>query len=309
MSTPPTTRRDVLRLLAASAAGCALPLPTLAEVPAMLRRKIPKSGEPIPAVGLGTYRAFDLDASDAVEWEKAKEALRRFAAAGATLVDSSPMYGQAEAAIGALVEDTGLQGKLFLATKVWIEGREAGITQMESSLAKMRTKRLDLIQVHNLLDVEVHLKTLAAWKQEGIVRYVGVTHWRDDAHDELARCLESHDLDFVQLNYSARERAAEKRLLKVAADRGVAVIANRPFGAGDLFKRAAGKPLPEWAKEIGAASWAQLFLKYVLAHPAVTCAIPASRKPGHVVDNAAAMRGPLPDAAARKRIADLVDGL
>jgi diketogulonate reductase-like aldo/keto reductase len=274
----------------------------------MLRRKIPKSTQTIPAVGLGTYRAFDLDASDAAEWEKAGEALRRFAATGATLVDSSPMYGKAEAAIGDLAAQLGLEGKLFLATKVWIEGRESGIAQMESSLAKMRTKRLDLIQVHNLLDVEVHLKTLAAWKQEGKVRYVGVTHWRDDAHDELARCLESHDVDFVQLNYSARERAAEKRLLKVAADRGVAVIANRPFGAGDLFKRAAGKPLPEWAKEIGAASWAQLFLKYVLSHPAVTCAIPASRKPEHVVDNVGAAADKLPDDAMRARIAALVDG-
>jgi diketogulonate reductase-like aldo/keto reductase len=275
----------------------------------MLRRKIPKSGESIPAVGLGTYRAFDLEASEAAEWTRAKEALRRFAAAGATLVDSSPMYGKAEAAIGALVEENGLQGKLFLATKVWIEGREAGVAQMESSLAKLRTGRLDLIQVHNLLDVAVHLKTLAAWKREGKVRYVGVTHWRDDAHDELARCLETHELDFVQLNYSARERAAESRLLKVAADRGVAVIANRPFGAGELFKRAAGKPLPEWAGEIGAASWAQLFLKYVLSHPAVTCAIPASRKPEHVIDNLGAATGPLPDETQRARIARLVDGL
>lgn len=302
-------RRDLLRLLAASAAGCALPFPTRAEVPTMLRRKIPKSGEEVPAVGLGTYRAFDLDRGDAVEWTKALEALRRFAEAGATLVDSSPMYGKAETAIGDLVAQLELEGKLFLATKVWTEGRDAGIAQMESSLAKMRTKRLDLIQVHNLLDVEVHLRALAAWKREGKVRYVGVTHWRDDAHDELARCLESHELDFVQFNYSARERAAEKRLLKVAADRGVAVIANRPFGAGDLFKRAAGKPLPEWAKEVGAASWAQLFLKYVLAHPAVTCAIPASRKAAHVLDNVGAATGPLPDGELRARIARLVDGL
>jgi diketogulonate reductase-like aldo/keto reductase len=302
-------RRDLLRLLAASAAGCALPAPTLAEVPTMLRRKIPKSGEAVPAVGLGTYRAFDLGRDDAAEWTAALEALRRFAEAGATLVDSSPMYGKAEAAIGDLCAELGLEGKLFLATKVWTEGRDAGVAQMESSLAKMRTKRLDLIQVHNLLDVEVHLKTLAAWKREGKVRYVGVTHWRDDAHDELARCLETHELDFVQLNYSARERAAEKRLLKVAADRGVAVIVNRPFGAGDLFKRAAGKPLPDWAKEVGAASWAQLFLKYVLSHPAVTCAIPASRKAAHVVDNVGAATGPLPDGEQRARIARLVDGL
>ena len=304
------SRREALRLLAASAAGCALRNRAAAdEGPPMLMRAVPKSGEKIPAVGLGTYRAFDLDRSDAAEWAKAEAALRAFASAGGMLVDSSPMYGKAEGAIGDLAAGLGLDGKLFLATKVWTEGRDAGIAQMESSLAKLRTKRLDLMQVHNLLDAATHLKTLESWKRDGRVRYVGITHWRDDAHDELLRALGAHDLDFVQLNYSAGERAAETRVLKMAADRGVAVIANRPFGAGSLFQRAAGKPLPDWAGEVGAASWAQLLLKYVLAHPAVTCAIPASRNPAHVADNLGAMRGPLPDAKQRARIAALVDGL
>lgn len=304
------TRREALRLLAVSAAGCALRVPAAAdEGSEMLLRPIPKTGEKLPAVGLGTYRVFDLDRSNPAEWEKAREALRRFAALGGRVVDSSPMYGRAEAAIGELLAEAKLSDDLFLATKVWIEGRDAGVEQMGSSFAKLRTQRLDLMQVHNLLDAKTHLKTLAAWKREGKVRYVGVTHWRDGAHDELAAAIAEHDLDFVQLNYSVGERAAESRLLPAAADRGLAVLVNRPFGAGGLFQRTAGKALPEWAGELGARSFAQLFLKYVLSHPAVTAAIPASRNPEHVADNLGAMTGPLPDAAGRKRIAAFVDAL
>jgi aryl-alcohol dehydrogenase-like predicted oxidoreductase len=277
------------------------------EATALRTRKIPKSGETVPVVGLGTSNAFEV--SGGAERERAGQVLRRFAALGGTLVDTSPMYGAAEDAIGSLAAEAGLRDRLFLATKVWTKGREAGLRQIEESLAKLGGSKLDLVQVHNLLDIDTHLETLRTLKEKGRVRYAGITHYRADAHDDLEARLRKHELDFLQVNYSIVEREAEATLLPLAAERGVAVLANRPFARSDLFDRVRGKTVPEWAREFGCASWAQFFLKWVVSHPAITCAIPATRNPSHLEDNMGAALGGLPDARARKRMVELVEAL
>ena len=294
------TRRAVLRLMAAAAApasaGAASP---------MLQRPIPSSGETIPAVGLGTWRTFDVGTAPA-DRAPLEEVLQRFVALGGRVVDSSPMYGAAESVLGDLGAALGLTDRLFLATKVWTSGREAGTAQMEQSLRRLRTARLDLLQVHNLLDWRTHLGTLRAWKQAGRIRYLGVTHYTASAYDELERVLRSEPLDFVQVNYSLGEREAERRILPLARERGIAVLVNRPFSEGGLFRRVRGQALPAWAPEAGCTSWAQIFLKWILAHPAVTCVIPATSRPRHLVDNMTAGTGIMPDAAMRDRMAALV---
>lgn len=274
----------------------------------LLQRTIPKSGERLPAVGLGTYRTFDAGASPA-ERAPLAEVLRLFVQAGGTLVDSSPMYGRAEGVVGDLATELGMTRSLFLATKVWTTGRDAGIRQMEDSFRLLRTDRIDLMQVHNLLDLATHVRTLREWKASGKIRYFGITHYHAGAYGELEQLLRTGDYDFVQINYSIRERTAEETILPLAADRDVAVIVNRPFAQGDLFARVRGLPLPPWVAEFDCASWAQFFLKYILANPAVTCVIPATSKPGHLVDNMAAGTGRLPDAATRRRMVQLVESL
>jgi len=297
----PLTRRAALGVMAAVVARPA----RAAAVPPILERPIPSGRETIPAVGLGTWRTFDVGAS-AAERAPLEEVLRRFAELGGRVVDSSPMYGAAESVVGDLAAELGLAGKLFLATKVWTSGRDAGIAQLEQSFRRLRTPRLDLAQIHNLLDWRAHLRTLREWKQAGRVRYVGVTHYTSSAYDELERVLRSEPLDFVQVNYSVGEREAERRILPLARDRGIAVLVNRPFTEGGLFQRVRGRALPPWAAELDCDSWAQLFLKWILAHPAVTCVIPATSRPQHLVDNMKAGAGRLPDAAARERIAAAV---
>jgi diketogulonate reductase-like aldo/keto reductase len=232
--------------------------------------------------------------------------LKRFAELGGRVVDSSPMYGRAESVVGDLASELGVRDKLFVATKVWTSGREAGIAQMETSLRRFRGERIDLLQVHNLVDWRIHLRTLGEWKRGGRVRYVGVTHYTAGAYGELEQIMTSEPVDFVQLNYSPVEREAERRLLPLAVDRGVAVLVNRPFAEGALFRRVRGRTLPEWAGELGCRSWAQLFLKWIAAHPAVTCVIPATSRPEHLEDNMQAGVGRLPDTALRARIAGLV---
>jgi len=296
------SRRAVLRLMAAASAGMGA---SAGASPALLARAIPSSGETIPAVGLGTWQTFDVGGS-ASERAPLREVLRRFVAAGGRVIDSSPMYGAAESVVGDLAADVGVAGTLFLATKVWTSGRAAGIAQMEASLRRLRAKRLDLMQIHNLLDWRTHLATLREWKRAGRIRYLGVTHYTASAFDELERVLRAEPLDFVQVNYSLGEREAERRILPLARDRGIAVLVNRPFSAGGLFGRVRGQPLPAWAADAGCESWAQLFLKWILAHPAVTCVIPATRRPEHLVDNMKAGLGALPDAAMRDRMAALV---
>jgi len=272
---------------------------------APLERPIPSSGEKIPVVGLGTWRTFDVGAS-ATERAPLEEVLRSFVELGGRVVDSSPMYGAAESVVGDLAAGLTIGDRLFLATKVWTSGRDAGVRQMEQSLRRLRARKLDLMQIHNLLDWRTHLATLREWKASGRVRYVGVTHYTSSAYDELERVLRSETLDFVQVNYSLGERDAERRILPLARDRGVAVLANRPFAEGGLFQRVRGQALPPWAAELDCESWAQLFLKWILAHPAVTCVIPATSRPQHLADNMKAGTGPLPDAATRDRMAALV---
>jgi len=305
MATPasePLSRRGFLVL---ALGGAALATRPAAANPVMIQRPIPSSGESIPVIGLGTWRTFDVGRG-ASERAPLRDVLREFVNLGGRVVDSSPMYGRAEQVVAELAGELGVQKRLFLATKVWTSGREAGVRQVQESFRRLRTDRLDLIQVHNLLDWRTHLATLRPWKEQGKVRYIGVTHYTEGAHDELARVLQAERLDFVQVNYSIAERGAERRILPVAAERRVAVIANRPFAEAQLFSRVRGKSLPPWAAEIGCASWAQFFLKFVISHPAVTCAIPATAKVTHLVDNMQAGGGPLPDEPMRARMARVV---
>jgi diketogulonate reductase-like aldo/keto reductase len=297
------SRRDLL--LALGAGALALGGMTMTS---SLRRAIPRAGESLPVMGLGTWQTFDVGKDEAAR-APLREVLREFARLGGRVVDSSPMYGQSETVVGDLAAELGLHKELFLATKVWTSGREAGIRQMEQSFRRLRAQRLDLMQIHNLVDWRTHLDTLRRWKEKGRIRYIGVTHYTESAYDELARVLETEELDFVQLNYSIAEREAERRLLPLAAERRVGVLVNRPFAEGALFRKVRGKPLPPWAAEAGCASWAQIFLKFIISHPAVTCAIPATSKLQHLIDNMQAGLGPPPDAATRERMARAVTEL
>ncbi len=268
----------------------------------MLTRPIPSSGEALPVVGCGTWQTFHVGAS-AAERAPLAEVLRALFEAGGSVIDSSPMYGPAESVAGDLLAQLKAREAAFIATKVWTSGREQGIAQMKQSLTRFRTDRLDLMQVHNLLDWRTHLATLRGWKQDGRIRTLGVTHYTPGAYGELEAVMRAERLDFVQLNYALNDRGAERRLLPLAADRGIAVIVNRPFGGGGLLKSLLGKPLPGWAAEADCKSWAQILLKYVLGHPAVTCVIPGTGRPEHMRDNAQAGMGRLPDAALRQRMA------
>jgi diketogulonate reductase-like aldo/keto reductase len=270
-------------------------------------RPIPSSGEAVPAIGLGTWRTFDIGEA-AAERAPRGEILKAFVALGGRVVDSSPMYGTAESVVGDLAAELGLTERLFLATKVWTSGREAGVAQMAQSRRRLRARRIDLMQIHNLLDWRTHLRTLREDQQAGRVRYVGVTHYTASAYDELERVLRAEGLDFVQVNYSLGEREAERRILPLARDRGVAVLVNRPFAEGGLFQRVRGQPLPAWAAEAECESWAHVFLKWILAHPAVTCVIPATSRSEHLTDNMRAGQGRLPDPTTRDRMARAVGG-
>lgn len=267
----------------------------------LIERAIPRSNERLPVIGLGTWQTFD--ASGAAALEPLSQVLLKFVEMGGRVVDSSPMYGRSESVVGQLASQLGLHDRLFFATKVWTRGRADGIAQMESSMRQMRVRRLDLMQVHNLLDADTHLHTLADWKQQGRIRYLGITHYQVSAFDDLERYLARDDIDVVQFNYSLAVRAAERRLLPFAAERKVAVLINRPFESGEMFSRVRGRKLPGWAADIDCTSWGQIFLKYIVSHPAVTCAIPATSNPRHLEDNMQAGVGRLPDAALRKRMA------
>jgi aryl-alcohol dehydrogenase-like predicted oxidoreductase len=268
----------------------------------MHTRPIPSSGEPLPVIGCGTYVGFDVEPGSAA-YRELPEVLKSLFDSGGTVIDSSPMYGRAETTVGELLERSPARDRAFVATKVWTSSRERGIEQMTQSMARLKTKPIDLMQIHNLVDWRAHLTTLREWKQKGTVRYVGVTHYTASAYKQLEDVMREHALDFIQINYSIDEREAEARLLPLAADLGIAVIVNRPFGGGGLLGRLRKRPLPDWAGEIGATSWAQALLKFVLGHPAVTCVIPGTGKPAHMVDNAAAGTGELPDLAMRERMA------
>ncbi len=302
-----SARRDFL-LTGACALGALLMPQGSSAANGPLARRVPKTGEAIPAVGLGTWQVFDV-ASDAKEKAQAEETLKAFVELGGRVIDSSPMYGSSESVTGELAAALGVGAKLFVATKVWTSGRQAGIRQMEESMRKLRVERLDLMQVHNLVDASTHLATLREWKNAGRVRYLGVTHYHAGAHADLEKIIRPGDVDFVQVNYSLAEPEAGRRLLAAAADSRTAVIVNRPFAEGAMFRRVRGGPLPAWAREIGCASWAQFFLKWILGHPAVTCAIPGTRNPKHVADNLGAASGPLPDEAMRRRMSVYFESL
>jgi len=270
-----------------------------------MTKPIPATGEALPVIGVGTWQTFDVGAD-----RKAREPLREvLRLLNKNIIDSSPMYGSSESVAGDLIAELGLHGSLFMATKVWTRGRDAGIRQMETSFERLRVQRMDLMQVHNLVDVETHTKTLRQWKEQKRVRYIGITHYTSSAYAEVERALKTKQYDFLQINYSLGERESEKRILDTAQSLGMAVIANRPFAEGALFRKVKGKALPGWAKDYGIESWAQYFLKWIVSHPAVSCAIPGTGNPKHMQDNLGAGRGALPDEAARKRMASEFDDL
>src|SRR5688572_26402543 len=296
-------RRALLVFLAAAAAV----KPAFAQ-DRVMTKPIPATGEPLPVIGVGTWQTFDVG-SDAAARAPLREVLKLMAQAGRGVVDSSAMYGSSEAVAGDLMAELGLRDQLFIATKVWSSGRDAGVKQMETSFRRLRVERMDLMQVHNLVNVATHTQTLKEWKQKKRVRYIGITHYNSSAYAEVERLLNTGQYDFLQINYSLGERESERRLLPLAREKNIAVIANRPFAEGALFRRVKGKPLPPWAGELGIASWAQYFLKWIVSHPAVTCAIPGTGKPEHMKDNLAAGAGALPSESQRKQMAEAFDAL
>ena len=295
------TRAGFLRVSAAALVGVPGAAALSQTRSTMLTRPIPSSGIALPVVGVGTWRGFDVGADAAARAQRA-DVLRALFDAGGRVIDSSPMYGSSEDVAGALLTQLQAHDRAFVATKVWTEGRDAGIAQMEASMRKLQHPRIELMQIHNLVDWRTHLDTLRAWKRDRRIGHLGITHYRDDAHASLEAVIRAEALDSVQLNYSIDNRASEARLLPLAADRGVAVLVNLPFGGGGLLKQVQGKALPGWAQELGCRTWAQVCLKYVIAHPAVTCVIPGTSRPEHMRENAEAGTGPLPDADLRRRM-------
>lgn len=274
----------------------------------MLAKSIPSSGETLPAIGIGTYKGFDL-ADNADNRARLAEVLRRLFAAGGSIVDSSPMYGRAETRAGQALAALGKQNDAFVMTKVWTSGRAAGVRQMEESLAFFGVARIALMQIHNLVDWRTHLATLREWQAAGRIKYIGITHYTTGAFGELEAVLKQEKMDFLQIPYAIAERAAEARLLPLCREKGVAVIANVPLGSGRLVRAAKGKPVPDWARDFGAATWAQFFLKYLLGHEACTCVIPGTGNPDHAADILGAGEGRLPTEAERRRMVDAVAAL
>lgn len=273
----------------------------------MIKRSIPSSGELLPAIGLGTWQTFDVsDPSSRPDLAKVLEQMHH---SGATLIDSSPMYGRSEQVIGELCAATTSQNEFFYATKVWTTGRESGIRQMEDSFKRMRRTSMDLMQIHNLTDWKTYLSVLREWKERGKIRYIGITHYTDSMHVELEKVFNQEKIDFVQFNYSIFDHHAEKRLLDAAAAKGIATLINRPFGEGRIFQRVKGKNLPAWAQAEDIHNWSDFFLKYILSHPAVTCIIPATANPQHAAANFNSASGKLPDQRLREKMAAYFDAI
>lgn len=302
------SRADVLRGAAAAGAwGLAFtPVWAMAETKTMQTRAIPSTGERLPVIGCGTWRTFDVG-DDPKARAPLAQVLEALFAAGGSVIDSSPMYGRSEGVAGDLLAQAGTRQRAFVATKVWTQGKEAGRQQIERSMQALRTDVLDLLQVHNLSDWRVQLATLRDLKAARRIRYLGVTHYTSSAYADLEAVMRSERLDFIQINYSPDDRSAEARILPLAAERGMAVLVNLPFGGGGLLRRFHTRPLPSWAAEAGYTTWAQLFLKFVLAHPAVTCVIPGTADPEHMTQNAQAGIGPALDGALRQRLIEDVD--
>ena len=302
-------RRELLEI--GLCAGASVLLPSsglLAQTGPLIRKKIPSTGETIPIIGIGTARRYEEIHTEA---EKAplRDTLRQFKELGGTVIDSSPTYGTAEAVVGDLVDELKIRDSLFLATKVSTSGRQAGIDQIQQSFKRLRTAKIDLIAVHNLRDTKTQLQTLRELKQAGRIRYIGITTSFENQYPEFEQTMKAETLDFIQVDYALDNRNADKRILPLAADRGTAAMINLPFGRGRLFNAVQGKKLPEWAAEFDCKTWAQFFLKYIVSHPAVTCAVPGMAKAEYVVDNLGAARGGLPDTAMRRRMEKFIDRL
>jgi diketogulonate reductase-like aldo/keto reductase len=300
------SRRQILKELTAAVIALNLPergLPMTDVREKMRTRLIPSTREPLPVIGCGTYRTFDVGATPE-ERAPLLAVLKVLFAAGGSVIDSSPMYGAAERVVGDLLAQAQNRSRAFLATKVWTSGKQAGLDQINRSFGLLQDRLIDLMQVHNLLDWKVQLSTLRDLKSAGRIRYVGITHYSASAFAEVESVLRSETLDFLQINYAMNDTAVERRILPLAADRGVAVIVNQPFGGGGLLAKLRNRPLPSWAQEIDCQSWAQVLLKFVLSHPAVTCAIPGTGRPEHMLDNIGAGLGRMPDAALRARMID-----
>ncbi len=307
------TTRLSRRTFIAAGGACALaagfaPALLRASESAPIKKVIPASGEKLAVIGLGTSRTFEVDAASAAQ-SPLMAVMQTFFEQGGQLIDSSPMYGSAEAVTGALLKNIEDKSQLFTATKVWTYGKQDGIEQMQQSMRRLGVDRIDLMQIHNLRDWQIHLETLLEWKQAGKIRYIGITTSHGRYHRELERILGEQPLDFVQYSYNIIDRDIERRLLPLARERGIATLINRPYQRGSLFRKVRGKPLPAWAADFDCASWGQFFLKFVASHPGVTCVIPATSKLKHMVDNMAAGFGRLPDEATRRRMIDYVESL
>ncbi len=306
-NTSKMTRRNFLQGLCMMAAGMAsMPMTAYGQNRKPIMRTIPSSGERIPVIGMGTSRTFDVG-DDPLARRQLQEVLQAFFDNGGALIDSSPMYGNAEEVVGDLLKNTRNKDELFAATKVWTYGRQAGIDQMQRSMQRMGVPMMDLMQIHNLRDWKVHLPTLRQWKAEGKIRYIGITTSHGRSHADLEQIMRNEALDFVQFTYNIDNRTVEENLLPLAADRGMATLVNRPYQRGALFKKVKGQSLPEWAKEFDCRSWGNFFIKFILSHPAVTCIIPATSKVHHMQDNMAGGFGKLPTPEMRRRMVSYME--
>lgn len=304
------SRREILQLYGLTGLSLAMApsLFSFSQKETMGQRVIPSSGEKVPIVGLGTWQTFDVGNSQ-TELAVRKQVLIEMNKLGGAVIDSSPMYGSSEAVVGRVAAQLDSQDAFFYATKVWTSGKQAGIDQMNSSFSKMQRKTMDLMQIHNLVDWKTHIKTLRAWKEEGKIRYWGLTHYVDSAHPTLEAIIQAEKPDFVQFNYSVRSRNAEKSLFETCQKHGTAVIINQPFESGSLFRKIKGQALPQWCADYDINSWGQYFLKFILSNKAVSCAIPGTSKPKHIIDNMGAGYGRLPDASAREKMVRYLQGL
>ena len=303
----PLSRRRFLHFLTSLGLGMAVRRTAKAGPGTIITRPIPASAERLPVIGMGTWLTFDTEPGE--ETARLLPVLEAFFQGGGALIDTSPMYGRAEQALGELLPRLNNRPKLFAATKVWTNGKSMGIQQMQRSMRRVGVPRFDLIQVHNLRDWQVHLDTLRQWKEEGKVRYIGVTTSHGRRHEELESIMRRQPLDFVQFTYNIRHREAERRLLPLAQERGIAVITNRPLDGGDLFNAVHGRSLPDWVVEFDCHSWSQFFLKFIVSHPAVTCAIPATSKVAHMQENMGAAHGRLPGTSMRQRMVSYIQSL
>lgn len=302
------SRRKALKYLAVGTAGLSLPAFGFQTRGQIMKRAIPSTGEKIGVVGVGTWQTFDVGSSESAR-QPLREVLKIMVEGGGNVIDSSPMYGSSEKVVGDLTQELNLEDPIFYATKVWTTGESRGKSQMQSSMNKMQANPMDLMQIHNLQDWRTHIKTLYDWKERGLIRYIGITHYVNSAHDELERIVKSENIDFLQVNYSINSRNAERTLLPAARDKGVAVITNMPYSSGSLFRKTRGKELPKWASEFDCNSWGQFFLKYLISNPAVTCVIPGTSKPHHMKDNMGAGYGRLPNASHQEKMRELIDSI